>query len=379
MKKALLATAVSAAFAAPTTVLAQAAAPVPTLDKIFEASGITVNGYIDSAYSHANRDLEGGFSPRVFDSQNNSFVLHQLGLQVAKQPKEGAGGLVNITAGKDAQVIHSFPETASPGASATTTSMFDITQAYGQYAAGPLTVMVGKFVTLHGTEVIASTGNNNFSRSILFGAVPFTHTGLRAVYAVSDSVSVTAGINNGWDQLQDANKAKTAELGVSLTPIKPLTIAASGYFGKEPTAPGVDGKRSSVNLVATYTLTDALSFGGEYLRVQQENFTNASGDTVKAKYDGFAGYVTYMLSSKLRAAFRAETFKDTDGFHFQTNPAGTKYKEFTATIGYLPNASFEWRGEVRRDSASDSVFSETGGGGMSKTLMTFAVQGIYKF
>jgi hypothetical protein len=375
MNKALLATAVSAAFAVPATVFAQAAAPaVPTLDKIFEASGLSVSGYIDSAYSHANRDLEGGFSDRVFDSQNNSFVLHQLGLNIAKQPKQGAGGLVNLTVGKDAQVIHSLPESAGSAS-----SMFDVTQAYGQYAAGPLTVMLGKFVTLHGTEVIASTGNNNFSRSILFGAVPFTHTGLRAVYAVSDTVSVTAGLNNGWDQLQDQNKAKTAELGVSLTPIKPLTIAASGYFGKEPTAPGVDGKRSSVNVVASYALNDALTFGAEYLRVQQENATNAAGDSIKAKYDGFAGYLTYMLSSQLRAAFRAETFKDTDGFHFPTNPAGTKYKEFTATIGYLPNASFEWRGEVRRDTASESVFTQTGGGGSSKTLLTFAVQGIYKF
>jgi hypothetical protein len=374
MKKALLATAVSAAFAAPTTVLAQATPAVPTLEKIFEASGVSVSGYIDSAYSHANRDLEGGFSTRVFDSQNSSFVLHQLGLNIAKQPKQGAGGLVNLTVGKDAQVLHSAPETTGSGS-----SMFDVTQAYGQYATGPLTVMLGKFVTLHGTEVIASTGNNNFSRSILFGAVPFTHTGLRAVYAMSDTVSITAGVNNGWDQLQDQNKAKTAEFGVSLAPIKPLTIAASGYFGKEPTGSGEDGKRSSVNVVATYALTDALSFGAEYLRVQQENFTNSAGDTLKAKYDGFAGYVTYMMTSQLRAAFRAETFKDTDGFHFQSNPAGTKYKEFTATIGYLPNASFEWRGEVRRDTASESVFTETGGGGSSKTLLTFAVQGIYKF
>src|SRR3954471_5868710 len=151
MKKALLATAVSAAFAAPTTVFAQAAAAVPTLDKIFEASGLTVSGYIDSAYSHANRDLEGGFSTRVFDSQNNSFVLHQLGLNIAKTPKTGAGGLVNLTVGRDAQVIHSLPESAGSAS-----SMFDVTQAYGQYAAGPLTVMLGKFVTLHGTEVIAS-------------------------------------------------------------------------------------------------------------------------------------------------------------------------------------------------------------------------------
>jgi putative OmpL-like beta-barrel porin-2 len=385
MKKALIATAVSAAFAVPTTVFAQAAAApaAPTLDKVLEASGISVSGWIDAGYTHANRNLETGFTDRVFDSQNNSFLLHQFGLQVAKQPKEGAGGLVNITAGKDAQIIHSFPESSTSA-----NSLFDVTQAYGQYATGPLTLMLGKFTTLHGTEVIASTGNNNISRSILFGSVPFTHTGLRAVYAMSDTVSFTGGLNNGWDQLQDTTKGKTLELGVNLTPIKPLTIAASGYFGKETTptlaTPGSnEGKRSSINLVATYTLSDALSIGGEYLKVQQDNFPSLTGvGTVKAKYDGFAGYLTYMISPKLRAAFRAESFKDTDGLKFGTAspaaPAGTKYKEATATLGYLPSASFELRGELRQDRASNEVFTQTSGG-MSKTLLTYALQGIYKF
>src|SRR6267378_3762626 len=178
MKKLLIASAVSAAFAAPTVALAQAAR-ARTLSQVLDASGINVSGYLDAGYSYANRNLEaGGFSNRVFDSQNNSFALHQFGLTVAKQPTRGFGGVVNITVGSDAQVIHSFPEGAS-------TNTFDLTQAYGQYASGDLTLMAGKFTTLAGTEVIASPGNMNFSRSMLFGAVPFTHTGVRAGYAVS--------------------------------------------------------------------------------------------------------------------------------------------------------------------------------------------------
>src|SRR6266849_3533204 len=142
MKKLFLASAVSALFAAPATALAQAKpAPVPTLDKVLEASGISVSGYIDAGYTHSDRNVETAFSTRVFDSQNNSFALHQFGLQVAKQPKEGFGGLVNITVGKDAQVIHSFPE-ANPVAPGST-SMFDITQAFLQYAGGPLTLIAG--------------------------------------------------------------------------------------------------------------------------------------------------------------------------------------------------------------------------------------------
>jgi putative OmpL-like beta-barrel porin-2 len=375
MKKLLIASAVSAAFAAPTVALAQAAR-APTLSQVLDASGISTSGYIDTAYTYANRNLA-AFSDRVFDSQNNSFALHQFGLQVAKQPSRGFGGVVNITAGADAQVIHAFPETTL-GAG----SMFDITQAYGQYAAGDLTLMAGKFVTLAGSEVIWSPSNSNFSRSILFGAIPFTHTGVRAGYAVSNTLTLYGGINNGWDQLTDANKGKTVELGASIIPIKPLTINVTGYIGKESAVapgtpgPGAQDQRSLLNVVATYTINSRMSAGGEVLYVSQDR---AAGS---AKYNGLAGYFTYNLNREWRVAARAEMFDDKNGFHFA--PAApfatsdTKYKEVTATLAYLPNSSVELRGELRGDQANNAVFRNSDGT-TAKSLLTLAFQGIYKF
>ncbi len=384
MKKLFLASAVSALFAAPATVLAQAKpAPVPTLDKILEASGISVSGYIDAMYTHSDKN-QAAFSTRVFDLENNSFALRQFGLQVAKQPKEGFGGLVNITVGKDAQVIHSFPEftTANSG------SMFDVTQAFLQYSRGPLTVIAGKFVTLQGSEVIWTPTNVNASHSILFGAIPFTHTGVRATWALSDTVSLIAGVNNGWDQLTDSNKAKTAELGVTLNPIKPLTITVSDYYGKEtvpfatPPGPGVaDGTRNSLNVVASYTVIDPLTIGAEILSVSQD-IPGAGATTTSAKYNGAALYVSYMFMPKLRGVLRAESFDDKNGFHFA--PAApfatsdTKYKEVTATVSFLASDSFEARGEVRRDQANNPVFRDFTGA-TSKTMTSIALQGLYKF
>src|SRR5580765_3379532 len=139
MRKSVLYVAVSSLFAVPMVAGAQtapAAPAAPTLDKVLEASGVSLSGYVDTAYSHADRNIEGGsstmppFNPRVFDGQNNSFVLHQVGLQVAKQPKEGFGGLVNITAGRDAGIIRT---------SDSTDSTFDVTQAFAQDATGPFT------------------------------------------------------------------------------------------------------------------------------------------------------------------------------------------------------------------------------------------------
>jgi hypothetical protein len=374
MKKLLIASAVSALFAAPATVLAQAKpAPAPTLDKVLEASGISVSGYIDAGYTHSDRN-QAAFTTRVFDQENNSFALRQFGLTVAKQPKEGFGGLVNITVGRDAQFIHSFPENSGATSGS---SMFDVTQAFAQYAGGPLTLIAGKFTTLHGTEVIASSGNTNVSRSILFGSVPFTHTGVRATWSFSDTFSLIAGVNNGWDQLTDTNKGKTAELGASLNPIKPLTISLSAYSGKEVITPGgaavPEGTRTSVNAVASYTIIDPLSVGLEVLNVSQDNTV---GGNAKGKYNGVAGYVTYMFAPKFRGVARVESFDDKDGLRFGT--LSTKYKEVTLTGAYVASDSFEARVEGRRDQGTKTVFTDYAGAA-SKTMTSIAFQGLYKF
>jgi hypothetical protein len=375
MKKLLIASAVSAAFAAPGVALAQAAR-APTLGQVLDASGISVNGYIDAGYSYANKNIQ-AFPYRAFDSMNNSFALHQFGLTVAKQPRQGFGGVVNVTVGSDAQLIHSFPE-------GTSTNTFDLTQAYGQYAGGALTLMAGKFTTLAGTEVIASPGNMNITRSILFTAVPLTHTGVRAGYALGDTVTFYGGVNNGWDQLVDANKGKTLELGASIVPIKPLTINVSGYFGKEsavapgtPTIVGAQDQRSLLNVTGNYVINSSMSVGGEVLYVSQDRAVGGA-----AKYNGLAGYFAYTLNSQWRVAARAEMFDDKNNFHFNSPSvaAGTdvKYSEVTATLAYLPNSSVELRAEVRGDRANNAVFINSTGT-TAKTLQTLGLQGIYKF
>ena len=384
MKKLVLASAVSALFAAPVAAFAQAKPAIPTLGQILEASGITTSGYIDAGYGYIKNGA-GFVGQRVFDQNPNSFALNQFGLTMAKQPKEGFGGLVNVTVGRDAQFIHSFPEVnaVTPPAPGNSTSMFDVTQAYAQWASGALTVIAGKFTTLHGTEVIASTGNVNISRSILFGSVPFTHTGVRGTWALRDTFSLIAGVNNGWDQLTDANKGKTLELGLTANPVKPLNIALSAYSGKENLAQngnalaGADGTRTSVDLVVSYQITDPLSVGIEYLNVQQKNFASATG-TKTGKFSGFAGYVTYMFTPKFRGTIRLESTDDKDGERFNNPATAQKFKEGTLTVAYLPADSFELRAEVRQDQADQKAFSDSLGN-TSKSQSSLALSGIYKF
>src|SRR5258706_5909714 len=230
-----------------------AAPPGPSLKDVLTTSGIDIHGYIDAAYSYLSGSglFTSGVPDRVFDTEPNSFNLHQAALTVDYLPKEGFGGLVNLTAGRDARII------ASAGES---TSNFDVTQAFVEYAPGPLTIIGGKYFTLAGAEVIKSTLDTNYSRSIFFGfAIPFAHTGVRLTYAASDQVNIIVGVNNGWDQLQDQNKQKTAELGVAFTPNKMFSLAVQGYSGVENTSPNAHGRRDLIDAVGTYNATSQLT------------------------------------------------------------------------------------------------------------------------
>lgn len=358
---------------------------VPSISEILDASGITVNGYVDASYSHlsGNGKFINGVYDRVFDYEPNSFTLQQTALTVAMQPKQGFGGLVNLIAGKDAQVIKAWDGgTPAPD----TSHSFDVTQAYVSYAGGPFTVIAGKFVTLAGAEVINPTQDVNFSRSILFGyAIPFTHTGLRASYAVNDMLTLIAGVNNGWDDLKDTNRAKTVELGMTLAPNKMFSFAATGYSGNEQVASPTDtvqGKRSIFDLVATINATDQLSFVLNYDNGAQDNATLLNGRTGKARWEGTAGYVNYQINEKWRLSLRGEYFNDKDGYRTAVEAGktvGQKWKEGTFTVAYMPTKNVELRGEVRHDTSDQLVFLDSNGVTPVKKQTSFGLEAIYKF
>ncbi|HZW85893.1 MAG TPA: outer membrane beta-barrel protein [Gallionella sp.] len=396
MKSKLLNTLMLAALALPGVAMAEdappAAAPaaakpvVPTLSDILDASGLSVTGYIDVGYTSLNTTglFASGVPSRVFDAPDpsagkklNSFNLNQASITVSKQPKEGFGGVINLTAGQDSNVIASFGAGNLGGNPFDNSHNFDVTQAYGSYVGGPLTVIAGKFVTLAGAEVIASPSDVNYSRSILFGyAIPFTHTGARVTYAVADTVNLIAGINNGWDQVSDTNKDKTIELGFTATPIKIVSLAGVYYSGKEltgfakPLNQASNGNRQLVDLVATITATDKLSFVFNYDDGSQDNVTPA-----KAKWNGLASYANYQLTDLWRLSFRNEYFDDKDGFR---TGIVQKWKENTLALAYLPTKNVELRGEIRRDTSNTSAFLNSDGTSKS-SQSSFGLEALYKF
>ncbi|MEI6458456.1 MAG: outer membrane beta-barrel protein [Pseudomonadota bacterium] len=351
--------------------LADAPANAPT-------SIMVVTGYIDASYAHLSGAgvFTSGAADRVFDVKADGFSLQQAAVTIAYQPKEGLGAVVNLTAGNDANLIASY------GAITGGHDKFDVSQAFVQYATDALRVMAGKFVTLAGAEVTNSPTNPNFSRSILFGyAIPYTHTGLRATYAASDTVNLVFGVNNGWDALKTANSGKTVEVGGTYAPLKTVTLAATGYFGKQRIAGLVDtgpqGSRALVDLVATWAITDALTVVVNYDWAKQAGVTDGIAAPVQAQWSGLAAYANYTISDQWKASLRAEYLSDSDGYR---TGVAQKWKEVTATITYLPVKSLEFRLEGRADSSDvPSFVTNLQAVTVASSQNSVAVQALFKF
>ena len=385
MKNKLLNSLILTALAAPGLAMAADAAPAaPTLSSVLDASGVSITGDIDFSYSHLSSTglFTSGVNNRVFDyAAPNSFTMQQVDLAIAKLPTEGFGGKVETILGKDASTIASYgTQMVGPSPKIPTNMQtYDLTQAFGQYATGNWTTIFGKFATMAGAEVIEASANTNYSRSILFGyAIPFTHTGVRTTYKVSDAVSLTGGVNNGWDQAVDANAQKTVELAAVLNPTKSFALTADVYTGAEAVSytPGsATGTRNLLDLVGTYTVTDSLNFVLNYDNGSQQNATLANGSTGTAKWSGLAAYANYQINDPWRVSARAETFKDADGY--RTGVAQT-WKEATVTVGYAVSKNTELRGEVRKDFSDVASFAYSDGIAR-KGQNSVAMEAVYKF
>jgi hypothetical protein len=337
---------------------------------------LVMTAYLDAAYAYLSGDgrFTSGVADRVFDLRRDAITLQQAAINVAYQPKEGFGGVVNLIYGDVAPVIRAYGAPVQD-------SKFDITQAYMQYATSGLTLVAGKFVTLAGAEVIASPADTNYSRSILFGyAEPFTHTGLRSVYAANDLVTLYLGVNNGWDDFKNNNAGGTLETGIGLSPSKALSITAVGCFGEERSGGlmnyGPEGQRSLVDLVATWTPIEQLTLVANYDWGRQDNAVLVTtGTDLRATWQGLAGYVDYTFNDHWKSSVRAEYFDDEQGY--RTGVPQT-WRELTTTIAYLPSKFIELRGEFRIDASNAKTF-ESAAGNPAQDQQSVALEALFKY
>lgn len=325
------------------------------VEKKVQLKDIGLSGFVDTSYTYnfAGPDSRSN-AARVFDTEANNFNVQAAELVFEKLPPNegGVGFRTDLFFGQDAEVI-------TPTGSIR--DQFDLQQAYISIKPNGFKLPIGnwqwikfgKFVTMHGAEVIEAKDNWNFTRSLLFGyAIPFTHTGIRAGYQLFDKLSAYLGMNNGWDNVKDNNKTKSAEAALSWTANDKLSFNLAGMYGPEQ-ASNDHSQRGLIDFLTTYRPFEKWTF---MLNVDYGHEDDVLAAGKNGSWSGVAAYLKYDCQSWMSLISRTEFFSDRQGLRVTPGTIQDLW-ETSLTLEVRPYKDLITRLEYRRDESSSNIFT----------------------
>ncbi len=324
---------------------------------------VEVSGVVDGYYGFNNNEVDMFTQGRAFDVRHNAFSLQlaKLTLERKNSKESPLGFRADLGLGDTVDRVISVSDSSRNDATK------HVLQAYASYVAplgSGLTLDFGKFYTPVGAEVVETKDNFNYSRGLLFLYGPFYHAGLRTKYTVSDKVSLSGFLVNGWDNLFENNfdqrtTGKTIGFQLGLTPSKKFAITGTYLGGQEAPLANVpdvslrDNWRNIFDSVATYYLTDKVTLLGNFVYGNDgDNLGN------RGYWTGFAGYLKFAFNNRLAFSPRFEVFNDNDGL--RTGRAQT-IKDITLTQEVKLLNNFLTRFEFRRDFSNQPFFTNFDG------------------
>ena len=324
------------------------AEPAPAADPVFSAGAIEFSGVVDAYYSlNFNHPASRANQLRNFDTNANQFSLNMAKLTL-EHKADPIGFRVDLGLGPAFDIVHS----TEPGGLG---PLRYLQQAYLTYNAPigkGLTIDVGKFVTVHGAEVIETQSNWNYSRSLLFAyAIPYYHFGLRAGYPIHKTFTGSFFAVNGWNNVVDNNSGKTFGFSGAWSPNPHFSWVNNYMFGPEKV--GINrGYRHLFDTTATINVNSQVSFLLNY----DYGVDKLAAGAGNARWTGVAGYARLAPNKWFAFVPRFEWYNDADGF---TTGLAQKLKEATLTAEIKMKEGLITRLEYRRD-WSDQTFFDRG-------------------
>ncbi len=372
----------------------------------------TFSGYADCNYfKNLNNPKSGsnlgksGFE-RAFDQSENMFQLGLVQTKFGFTTKK-AEAVVDLTFGPHADLGNYGNAYGSNGLIKGTTALA-IKQAYVSYKpTDKWAITAGQFGTHIGMEVIESSINYNYSLSNLFNNGPFYHLGLKATYAPTGVIAITAGIVNNWDAIYDNNRFKTIMGQIAITPaskkvsvyinylggkedfLRDTTLAANiSYYQKDT----VGSFKQMIDLVGNFQITEKLYVGVNAalgFKSKMPDTSDTTGKKTKTEnWGGVALYINYQLHRCVGLGIRAELFDNTSGLQYIGKTDVTSY---TATLPIKLNGdNILFKPEFRIDmykkreftgDAKDDIqqFTDSKGYNTKSSQITIGAALIYKF
>lgn len=187
-----------------------------------------------------------------------------------------------------------------------------------------VTLTLGNFNTFLGYEVISPTGNFNYSTSYMFSYGPFSHTGLKANFQLSDKWSFLAAVMNPTDMTEfNLNGTYTfgGQLGYSTDAGNTyLNLVYGDQDGRLTDDGGLVsgatslGKTFQIDLTTGFDLNDMLYAGFNTTYNSSSSGEEYTGSDIReiggdgAGFYGIAGYLQAKPTEKFGIGFRGEYF-----------------------------------------------------------------------
>lgn len=365
---------------------------------------LKLGGYVDAYYAfhqradkdirptnhpngYAGGDLGTGTATtgRIFEGTNQQFTLGliQTKFEMGNEDWQVVADLVH---GPNAELTN-FNNLRGSAAGATSTTSTAIKQAYvSAMLIKNLKLTAGQFGTHIGYEVVESYQNPNYMLGYLFGYGPFYHTGAKLDYAVTDKISVMAGVVNGWDLQYDNNKNKTVIGQIMLKPISELTVILNYAGGNETNtnlggAPVGDAKsmRHIGDLVVQYQVTKMIKVGANVVYGEEK----LNEQTPAQRWGGAAGYLSVTPIDGLTLSYRLDYYDDRKQARGllgviggTSNGATVMGHTLTGTIS-MYGGHFLIRPEVKYDRSNLEVFGIAGEKKKDNISALIAFTGVY--
>lgn len=324
---------------------------------------LTMGAYVEAFYQWNFANPSNGITGfRGFDNRHSSFTLANVAVD-AQWDHAGVVGRATLQVGHTPSTYY-LAEPALPGASSANASGAELwkylQQAYVGYrfsGAGDLLVTAGLFLSPIGPEGMAVRDNWTFSRSNLFFGLPFYHTGMRAMYPISERWAVTLAGYNGWNSVTDNNPEKS--INWQLTYTIPDTLASSvAYFTGVERPTGAPEGRAWRHLIDAHVIWHATP--------RLSLLAHANGGWEPNTF-GISAWAAAALAARVRVADflyvagRGDVFHE----HVPSNAAGTAAAMFwpvpwvssgTLTLDARPHEQASFRLEYRHDQAAGDMF-----------------------
>ncbi len=370
------------------------------ITKIELFKGIKIRGWIDTYFvgnfndpkrstvnenqalsAIKSRDLT--IEGRTFDVHSQSFSLSLAELEVEKVPEFGGVGFKFDLAFGDTQDI--IVDTIKAASGKDSVSDFDKTFQHASISyVAPIgrgiRLDFGKFVTHIGGETIETVKNHNYSHAYFYTyGIPFQDSGLRIHYDWTDTFYTELYILNGWNVTSDNNKAKTFGPSIGWTPSPQFSLYLNYLVGNEQTDNDKFFKnlRHLIDAQVNFAPTEKLNLHFNFDYATEEK---AIGGTQDAQWYGVTGWVRYKVTDAFEPSFRAEWYRDGDGF---TTGVAQDLVGLTLTLGYkIPAGQYAnilVRPEYRFDISDKDFFTKGGDFRSSRTQHTLGVGVVFYF